>query len=163
MDATDPKPPKASPVDSARPTGDDRAGRLADQLCFALYSATNAVTRLYRPLLADLGLTYPQYLVMLVLWERHSCRLGEIAERLDLATHAVSPIVDRLEDADLVRRVPDADDGRAVQVELTEAGAALESSISDVQEELRCRTLLDDGEVVELRTRLLELADRLGA
>ena len=98
---------------------------------------------------------------MLVLWERRSCRLGEIADQLDLATHAVSPIVDRLEDAELVRRVPDADDGRAVRVELTDAGSALEASISEVQEQLRCRTLLDDGEVVALRSQLLELADRM--
>ena len=74
------------------------AGRLTDQLCFALYAASNAMTRVYRPLLQAMGLTYPQYLVLLVLWEHGSKRLGEIADELRLATHAVSPIVDRLEE-----------------------------------------------------------------
>jgi DNA-binding MarR family transcriptional regulator len=137
------------------------AGRLSEQLCFALYAATNAVTRAYRPSLDKMGLTYPQYLVLLVLWEHRSCRLGEIAEHLMLATHAVSPIVDRLEDAGLVRRVKDPLDGRAVNVELTERGAALEPAAIEVQDELRCRTLLDADEVVQLRTELLGLVERL--
>ena len=79
------------------------AGRLDEQLCFALYAATNAVVRVYRPLLKSVGLTYPQYLVLLILWEQESAPVGEIAERLHLATHAISPIIDRLTDADLVQ------------------------------------------------------------
>ena len=146
---------------STDPSPRATAGRLADQLCFALYAATNAVTRAYRPLLTDLGLTYPQYLVMLVLWERESCRLGEIAEELRLATHAVSPIVDRLEDAGLVERVRGQDDGRVVLVRLTAAGAALEPGAAEVQEDLRCRTELDDDEVATLRSSLVALTERL--
>lgn len=138
-----------------------RAGLLGDQLCFALYAATNAMTRAYRPLLGELGLTYPQYLVLLVLWEHRSCRLGRIAEELHLATHAVSPIVDRLEDAGLVRRMADGEDRRAVRVELTEAGSALESSAAEVQEAMRCRTSLDPESVVELRSDLLALVEQL--
>lgn len=150
----------SSPDDTTPLTG-LAAGRLSEQLCFALYAATNAVTRAYRPSLDKMGLTYPQYLVLLVLWEHRSCRLGEIAEHLMLATHAVSPIVDRLEDAGLVRRVKDPLDGRAVNVELTERGAALEPAAIEVQDELRCRTLLDADEVVQLRTELLGLVERL--
>jgi DNA-binding MarR family transcriptional regulator len=116
---------------------------------------------MYRPLLDALGLTYPQYLVLLVLWEHRSRRLGEIADELRLATHAVSPIIDRMEEAGLVRRVKDDTDGRVVHVVLTDAGAALESSASAVQEELRCRTMLDDGEVTRLRSELVALADRM--
>jgi DNA-binding MarR family transcriptional regulator len=137
------------------------AGRLSDQLCFALYAATNAVTRMYRPLLDALGLTYPQYLVLLVLWEYRSRRLGEIADELRLATHAVSPIIDRMEEAGLVRRVKDDTDGRVVHVVLTDAGAALESSAAAVQEELRCRTMLEADEVTRLRGELVALADRM--
>lgn len=133
------------------------AGRLADQLCFALYAATNAVTRTYRPLLNELGLTYPQYLVLLVLWEHDARRLGEIADDLLLATHAVSPIIDRLEEAGLVERIRDEADGRAVQVALTAAGKALESKAADVQEQVRCRTALESNDVVELRSRLHDL------
>ena len=143
------------------PPSPEAAGRLSDQLCFALYAATNAVTRTYRPLLAELGLTYPQYLVMLVLWERRAMRLGEIAEELRLATHAVSPIIDRLEEADLVARVTDPDDGRAVQVRLTDAGAALERGAASVQEEVRCRTLLDPLEVETLRAQLHAITERM--
>lgn len=149
------------PADESTPSAGPRPGRLSDQLCFALYAATNAVTRAYRPSLEQMGLTYPQYLVLLVLWERRACRLGEIAEQLLLATHAVSPIVDRLEDAGLVLRVKDPADGRVVNVTLTEDGAALQPAAIAVQEELRCRTLLEPDEVVRLRTELVELISRL--
>ena len=132
-----------------------------DQLCFALYAASNAMTRVYRPLLQAMGLTYPQYLVLLVLWEHGSKRLGEIADELRLATHAVSPIVDRLEEAGLVRRVKDSTDGRVVHVELTPAGAALEPGAAAVQDTVRCRTLLDPDEVRELRDHLDALTEQL--
>ena len=139
------------------------AGRLGDQLCFALYAATNAITRAYRPLLDDVGITYPQYLVLLVVWEHRSRRLGDIAHDLRLASHAISPIVDRLEDAGLVRRDQDPADGRVVIVELTESGAALEGKAAAVQEALRCQTSLDDAEVIRLRTELIDLADNLAS
>lgn len=119
------------------------------------------MTRSYRPLLNDLGITYPQYLVLLVLWERRSARLGEIAEELLLATHAVSPIIDRLEEAGLVKRTKDDSDGRAVQVELTKAGADLESGARAVQDEMRCRTSLEGDDVATLRASLHELANQL--
>ena len=137
------------------------AGRLADQLCFALYAATNAVTRSYRPLLKEIGLTYSQYLVLLVLWEHRTRRLGEIADELCLATHAVSPIVDRLEEAGLVRRRNDAEDARVVHVELTSAGSALEAKAAGVQESVRCSTQLDPDEVVRLRTDLHRLLEQM--
>lgn len=138
------------------------AGRLADQLCFALYAATNAVVRTYRPLLDRMDVTYPQYLVLLVLWERRSCRVGEIADELRLATHAVSPILERLEQAGLVRRTRDDADRRIVHVELTAAGAELEAVAAAVQEEVRCRTLLDDDAVDRLRGDLHRLLDLMG-
>lgn len=138
------------------------AGRLDDQLCFALYSATNAITRVYRPLLKSLGLTYTQYLVLLLLWEHRSQTVGELAGSLRLASHAVSPIVDRLEEVGLVRRARDEADGRLVLVELTRAGSELEPAVADVQEQVRCRSLLEDDEVVRLRAELIGLADRLG-
>lgn len=116
---------------------------------------------MYRPLLDALGLTYPQYLVLLVLWEHRSCRLGEIADELHLATHAVSPIIDRMEEAGLVRRMKDDTDGRVVHVVLTDSGAALESSAAAVQEELRCRTMLGPDEVNHLRAQLVTLAERM--
>jgi len=134
-----------------------QAGRLEDQLCFALYAATNAMTRTYRPLLTELDITYPQYLVLLVLWERDGIRLGEIAEELYLATHAVSPIIDRLEEAGLVQRTRDPADGRAVAVELTVRGRELESS----QNQVWRRTHLPMSEAEALRDNLREFVDRV--
>jgi DNA-binding MarR family transcriptional regulator len=139
-----------------------QAGRLDDQLCFALYAATNAVTRVYRPLLKDIGLTYPQYLVLLILWERGPQQVGEIAGTLHLATHAVSPILDRLEESGLVRRVKDDTDGRVVRAELTRTGRALEAKAAAVQEEVRCSTMLDADEVNQLRADLKALLARMG-
>lgn len=70
---------------------------LDDQLCFALYAATHAITRRYRPLLQEIGLTYPQYLVMLIVWQEDCATVGHIARRLELDSHAVTPLVDRLQ------------------------------------------------------------------
>ena len=148
--------PQVTPKRSSK-----KAGRLDDQLCFALYAATNAMTRVYRPLLQEMGITYPQYLVLLVLWEHQTCRLGEIAEQLQLATHAVSPIIDRMEETGLVRRTKDADDGRVVHVELTARGAAMEASAAAVQNTVRCSTLLDPVEVQLLRAQLIALTEQL--
>ncbi|MEY4174062.1 MAG: hypothetical protein RI900_1227 [Actinomycetota bacterium] len=144
------------------PRGKGQAGRLDDQLCFALYAATNAVTRVYRPLLKEIGLTYPQYLVLLILWEHGARQVGEIASQLHLATHAVSPILDRMEESGLVRRSKADDDGRVVRVELTPAGAALEAKAAAVQEAVRCSTMLDADEVTQLRADLKTLLARMG-
>ena len=135
--------------------------RLDDQLCFALYAATNAVTRAYRPLLDDIGITYPQYLVLLVLWEQRSSTIGAIAKHLHLPAHSISPIIDRLEHRQLVRRVDDPHDGRRVVVELLPAGSDLEVRAAAAWHEVRCRTLLAPAELAELRAQLLDLVDRM--
>lgn len=154
---------KVSPTStSSIPDTLEPAGRLDAQLCFALYAAHNAMTRVFRPLLAAMGLTYPQYLVLLVLWEHHEMRLGAIADQLDLAPHAVSPIVDRLAESGLVIRMTDPQDRRVVNVVLTPAGSALEASAAGVQETARGQTMLDDREVAALRTTLKHLSKRLG-
>lgn len=154
-------PPATEDASVRGPATIPTAGRLDDQLCFALYAATNAVTRLYRPPLKSIGLTYSQYLLLLVLWERGSRTVGQIAGDLRLATHAVSPIVDRLAEAGLVRRTRGESDGRVVCVELTKAGSDLEAAAAAVQDEVRCRTLLDDDEVVRLRSDLVDLLNRM--
>ena len=154
--------PAPPPPADRTPTGPpSTAGRLDDQLCFALYAATNAMTRVYRPLLKELGLTYPQYLVLLLLWEHGSLQVGELAEHLDLATHAVSPILDRLEQSGLVRKTRGKDDGRVVVVELTKRGADMERPAAAVQDDVRCRTMLDPDEVARLRADLQAVIDHL--
>jgi DNA-binding MarR family transcriptional regulator len=141
---------------------EETAGRLDDQLCFALYAATNAITRSYRPLLDGIGLTYPQFLVLVILWEHRSRSVGQLAETLHLASHALSPIVARLEDGGLVRRVRDTADGRVVRVELTERGSQLEPVAAAIQQEVRGRTLLDDADLARLRASLAELTGNMG-
>jgi DNA-binding MarR family transcriptional regulator len=99
---------------------------LQDQLCFALYAASRAVTTRYRPLLDELGLTYPQYLVMLVLWEQGSVSVRELGTALQLESSTLSPLLKRLEAGGLIRRERRAEDERSVAVRLTHAGADLQ-------------------------------------
>jgi DNA-binding MarR family transcriptional regulator len=98
---------------------------LDDQLCFALYAASRAVTARYRPLLDELGLTYPQYLVMLVLWDRDGSTVSDLGKALQLESSTLSPLLKRLEAAGLLRRERRPDDERSVALYLTDAGAAL--------------------------------------
>jgi len=105
----------------------DRALLLDNQLCFALYSASLAMTKLYKPLLDDLGLTYPQYLAMLVLWERDGLMVSELGERLFLDSGTLTPLLKRLEAAGLVARIRDVDDERRVHITLTGAGRKLKT------------------------------------
>lgn len=97
---------------------------LEDQLCFAVYSAAHAFTRFYKPLLDELGITYPQYLVLLVLWESDGLPVSRIGERLGLDSGTLTPLLKRMEAAGLVRRQRSAEDERQVLVSLTDAGQA---------------------------------------
>lgn len=139
------------------------AGRLKldEQLCFALYAATNAVTRAYRPKLAQIGLTYPQYLIMLVLWQDGPRTLGAIAHRLCLAQNAITPLVDRLEKAGFVVRTRDTNDRRVTTIALTTVGEALHDSAAAAQHEVECQTTLSADEVARLRDTLTGLIARM--
>ena len=132
--------------------------RLDRQLCFALYGAANRVTRLYRPLLEALGLTYPQYLAMLVLWEASPRTVGALGEALDLESSTLTPLLKRLETQGLVARQRDPEDERRVIVTLTEAGAALRDKAKAVPEQLFCKLNLGLDELGDLRERLKALA-----
>jgi DNA-binding MarR family transcriptional regulator len=132
---------------------------LDDQLCFALYAASRAVTQLYRPLLEELGLTYPQYLVMLLLWERGELTVRALAETLQLDYGTLSPLLKRLAGAGLVERQRRTDDERLVHISLTEDGGRLKSRADQV-----CRVVfdaygLDARQFSELRTTLQEVTD----
>jgi DNA-binding MarR family transcriptional regulator len=105
---------------------------LQDQLCFPLYAASRAVIARYRPLLDTLGLTYPQYLVMLVLWERDQVSVRELGTALQLESSTLSPLLKRLEASGLIRRERRVDDERSVAVHLTEAGTALRDKADTV-------------------------------
>lgn len=134
---------------------------LDDQLCFALYAASRAVTSAYRPLLDRLGLTYPQYLVMLVLWERGTVPVKELGAALQLDYGTLSPLLKRLESAGLVRRERRADDERSVLVGPTDRGAGLRHEAECVPQTMMGTFGVTAAEAAELRTRLLEIAERM--
>jgi DNA-binding MarR family transcriptional regulator len=118
---------------------EDEVLRLDSQVCFPLYAASNLITRLYRPLLDDLSLTYPQYLVMMVLWEKSPCTVGEVGQQLHLETGTLTPLLKRMEAAGLVERRRDSSDERRVLVTLTRQGEELEAQARSVP-----RTLADN-------------------
>ena len=137
---------------------------LNNQLCFALYAATNAITRAYRAPLAQLGLTYPQYLVLLVLWEpdRNAHTVKGLADALQLDSSTLTPLLKRLEAAGFVTRERQAHDERVVQISLTAAGRALRTPVAAVQQVVACRTRLNDAEFFDFRSRLHQLVQTLG-
>ncbi|PZH12160.1 MarR family transcriptional regulator [Streptomyces sp. NTH33] len=146
--------------DDERPAG---SLLLDDQLCFALYAAQRAVTAAYRPLLDELGLTYPQYLVLLVLWERGETTVKELAAALRLDYGTVSPLLKRLEAAGLVRRERSAHDERSVLVTVTGRGEELRERAARVPGALLTTTGVGPAEVVRLREELWRLTERAEA
>ena len=134
---------------------------LDDQLCFALYAASRAVVSAYRPLLERLGLTYPQYLVMLVLWERGSVPVKELGSALHLDYGTLSPLLKRLEAAGLVSRERRAEDERSVLVRLTERGSGLRKDAECVPETMMRNFGVTAQEAARLRELLLEIAERM--
>jgi DNA-binding MarR family transcriptional regulator len=141
--------------------GPVRVTPLDDQLCFALYTASRAIVGRYRPLLDALGLTYPQYLVMLVLWERGDSTVTGIGNALKLETGTLSPLLKRLEEAGFITRTRREDDERSVLVSLTAAGRALEERVAETQVRVGEATGLSRRAAAELREVLHGLADRL--
>jgi DNA-binding MarR family transcriptional regulator len=123
---------------------------LEEQVCFALYAASRAVTDVYRPLLTELDLTYPQYLVLLVLWERDSRPVKEIGEALQLDYGTISPLLKRLESGGLVNRHRLAADERSVSISLTEKGTNLRERAAGIPAAIGCALGLDDRERREL-------------
>lgn len=133
------------------------------QLCFSLYSAANLMTRMYRPLLQPLGLTYPQYLAMLVLWERAPQTVGEVGQRLGLDSGTLTPLFKRLEEAGLVSRTRDPADERRVVIGLTEAGRALREQALAVPAAVFCRLPGTLQELSVLKQSVDRLAESLRA
>jgi DNA-binding MarR family transcriptional regulator len=137
--------------------------RLDNQLCFALYSASLAMTKLYKPLLHRLGLTYPQYLVMLVLWETNELSVGELGERLYLDSGTLTPLLKRLESAGLITRERDSADERRVIVALTADGRKLRDKAAGVPQRVAAATQCSLSEIADLRNRLQQMRGNLFA
>jgi DNA-binding MarR family transcriptional regulator len=134
---------------------------LDQQLCFALYSANLALHKVYRKLLSQLDLTYPQYLVMLVLWERDEIRVTDIGERLFLDSATLTPLLKRLETAGLLVRYRATADERQVIIALTDAGRALREKAQSVPEAVMCATDCSLDEIVNIKQQLEKLRGKL--
>jgi len=139
-------------------TTDDELLLLENQLCFAMVTAARNVVSVYRPILEPLGLTHPQYLVMLALWERAPRSLGELADALALEPASASPLVKRLENDGLVERIRSTADERRLEIGLTAAGRALRSRAVDVPRQVMARVGLDLDDVTALRGALRPFA-----
>jgi len=141
--------------------------RLDQQICFPFYAASHLMTRLYRPLLKDLGLTYPQYLVMLVLWEISPINMGELCQRLYLDSGTLTPLLKRLASAGYLSRERDPEDERRVILALTPAGLALKQRAYAVPILLASQFAGDKDQAAAFRTALQrvarDLAERVSA
>lgn len=134
---------------------------LDQQLCFALYSVSNAVVRLYRPLLQPFDLTYPQYVVLLALWQQDNISLGMLGRATLFDSGTLTPLVKKLEQKQLLQRVASQDDERVKQVVLTAAGKALQHKVSGVMQALRCQVAMDDEQLAQLRHLARQLQQQI--
>jgi MarR family transcriptional regulator, organic hydroperoxide resistance regulator len=137
--------------------------RLDQQLCFALYAASRAVTAAYRPVLSELNLTYPQYLVLMVLWEDGRVTVGRLGERLQLDSGTLSPLLKRLEANGFLRRERSSSDERQVEVTLTDAGRRLEGRAQCIPEQVFSASGLTVAQAEQLRDAARQLSDALNA
>jgi DNA-binding MarR family transcriptional regulator len=154
---------RASSATGLGAPGADDGLRLDRQLCFALYSASLAMTKRYKPLLDPLGLTYPQYLVMLALWEHDGLSVGELGERLCLDSGTLTPLLKRLESVGHVRRERDRADERRVRVHLAASGRALRARAQGVPRTLAQASGCAPAEIAAMVARLNGLRDQLQA
>ena len=156
------KPARATgPAKPADAANDVNWLALDRQLCFALYSASHAMTRVYQPLLAPLGLTYPQYLVMLVLWQQDGLTVSQLGERLTLDSGTLTPLLKRLASAGLLQRQRDAADERRVLLKLTPAGRALRARAAAIPATLAAASGCEPSQIHTLVQQLTALRARL--
>jgi len=154
--------PRANPSTAA--AADARADAwlaLDKQLCFALYSASLAMTKVYKPLLAPLGLTYPQYLVMLALWEHDGQSVSALGDKLALDSGTLTPLLKRLETQGRVRRERDAEDERRVIVQLTPAGRQMKVEARRIPREIGRASGCELSEIVDLTRQITAMRDAL--
>ena len=133
--------------------------KLENQICFPLYAASRKVTSLYTPHLKELGLTYTQYVTMLVLWEEQSCKVGDLCERLFLDNGTVTPLLKKLEKDGLLTRTKNKDDERVVEVALTKKGIALQEKAKDIPAKVGGCMPLNEKEAISLYTTLKKILD----
>ena len=135
--------------------------KLSNQLCFPLYAATRQITKLYRPLLEKLGVTYPQYLVLLVLFEEESVTVKELGEKLYLDSGTLTPMLKRMEEHGLVERRRSSVDERVVDVSLTTKGRGIEKQAEKIPVKFSKEILLEQDEFEELKRLLTKILDQV--
>lgn len=135
--------------------------KLSNQLCFPLYALSRKITSHYLPLLEKIGLTYPQYLVMMVLWEEDSVSVKELGHKLMLDSGTLSPLLKKLEDRELVVRKRLKEDERVVIITLTESGENLKASASLIPEQIKCSLELTDKEMREMKALATGLLEKI--
>lgn len=135
--------------------------RLDQQLCFALYAGSLAMTKLYKPLLAPLGVTYPQYLVLLLLWEEDGQSVSSLGQQLSLDSGTLTPLLKRMEAADLIERRRARDDERRVDIHLTSRGRMLRQQALDIPRQLACASACKLDELQALTRQLQDLRANL--
>ena len=145
------------------PVKSDPMLQLDNQLCFALYSTSLAMTKLYKPLLAELGLTYPQYLAMLVLWECDGLMVSELGERLYLDSGTLTPLLKRLEASGYISRLRDVNDERRVHITLTSTGRKLKARAAKIPGCIVSASQCALPELLALTNQLQALRQRLAA
>ena len=143
------------------PSKPDTMLQLDNQLCFALYSTSLAMTKLYKPLLDEMGLTYPQYLVMLALWEKEGLMVSELGERLSLDSGTLTPLLKRLEATGLVSRLRDVADERRVHISLTAAGRKLKAQAAKIPGCILSASQCAIPELIKLTLQVQALRKRL--
>lgn len=138
--------------------------KLENQICFPVYAASRMITRAYQPLLEKIGLTYPQYLVLMVLWENDGLKVNAIASRLVLNTNTITPLLKRLEESGMLKRIRSNEDERQVIVSLTEKGKNLQHEAAKIPEQL-IRNFSDSGisadEIISMKSTLMRIINYL--
>ena len=134
---------------------------LENQLCFALYSASLTMTKVYKPWLTKHGLTYPQYVTLLALWQRDGLTVSELGEQLFLDSGTLTPLLKRMQSAGLLRRERSSDDERVVRITLTDKGCALYDAAADIHSAVACSTGCNPGERRSLTQHLQQLRTAL--
>ena len=135
--------------------------QLGNQLCFPLYVIAKEITGLYRPLLEELDITYPQYLVMMVLWEHQRLTVNQIGEKLFLDSGTITPLLKRLEAKSYIVRQRKIEDERVVEISLTDEGERLQDKACLIPEKMNDRLDLSETDVQELKQEICKLLDKI--
>jgi DNA-binding MarR family transcriptional regulator len=135
---------------------------LPDQVCFPMYASSRMITRLYQPLLEEFDLTYPQYLVMLVLWQEKKLSVSELCQRLYLKTNTLTPLLKKMKVKQLIKKQRSKEDERTVHIVLTDKGKALEEAAKNVPAQLIASLNMSDKDIEQMRSLMWKFLDGVG-